>query len=275
MTRSDDPVGRRGAMTLGVTQWTLDVGGVATVARAAALGFACLQLDSGGWSGWPETLDAATRDDYLRAARDSGVRLVGIGVNALNEHSLLGPAGSSGRRRAIGSVRRAIETARHLDIPLVYLPSFGASEMKSVEDIDITAEIVADLAAYGAEHGVEVASENTLDAAGQLRLLERANHANLTLLMDSYNPVVWGHDVPTLIRQLENRLCAQMHLKDGRGGVMGSALLGEGDADFFRTAATLGELSPTPLFVLENDYGVHARERVAKDLATLLEALGP
>lgn len=256
-------------MNIGVTQWTLDVKGAATVARASELGFKFVQLDAGGWSGWVEKLDAANRDDYAQASRETGVELVGIGVNPVNEYSLLSSAGSAELREAVGVVMGAIEQADYLNIPLVYVPAFNASEMKRDGDIQKTAEVLAELAGYAAERGIELASENTLDAAGQLRLLDYANTPNLKLFIDTQNPALWGHRVADLLEPLKPHLCKQIHAKDGRGGVMGNAPLGGGEAEFEQTAREIKRLDLAPLLISENEYGQAAERLAAKDIGTL------
>jgi len=256
-------------MDIGVTQWTLDVKGVATVARASELGFDYLQLDAGGWSEWPEKLDATNRDAYAQASEETGVKLVGIGVNPVNEYSLLSRAGSDELRQAVAFVTRSLEQASYLNIPLVYVPGFNASEMKSDSDIRKTAEVLADLAGHAAEHGIELASENTLDAAGQLKLLDYADSPNLKLFIDTQNPTLWGREVAGMLEPLKPHLCNQMHAKDGRGGVMGNAPLGEGEAQFERTAKEIKRLGLTPLLISENEYGEDAERLAAKDSATL------
>lgn len=259
-------------MKLGVTQWTLDVQGVATVARAAELGLSALQLDAGGWSGWPEKLDENNLDDYRKAAAETGIELVGIGVNPTNDFSLIADSGSSSLMQAKDAITSAIDAAKYLDISLVYVPSFNASEMKSDEHIRRTAAVLADLAEQAHKAGVLLASENTLDVEQQLRLLEYADHTNLKIFIDTQNPVLWGHSVAEIIRGLEQYICPQIHLKDGRDGQMGNSSLGEGQARFSETAQVLKELNINALLVFENEYGEDAEARMSKDKNTVLEA---
>lgn len=251
-------------MRLGVTQWTLDVKGVATVARAAELGFSALQLDAGNWSGWPEVLDKKVQQAYLETSQESGVELAGIGVNAVNELSL-----TVDQPEARVAVIRAVDTASAMRIPLVYVPAFNASEIKTDEHLKTTASILGEISAYAAERAITLASENTLDAARQLKLLDMANHPNLNLFIDTQNPALWGHDVAALLEPLKPYLCDQIHAKDGRGGVMGNAPLGEGEAQFERTAQEIKRLKLNPLLISENEYGEDAERLAAKDIATL------
>jgi sugar phosphate isomerase/epimerase len=257
-------------LNLGVTQWTLDVKGVATIARAAELGFSYVQLDAGGWADWPDKL-VSQKDFYKQAALDAGIELIGIGLNPLNEYSLLAPIGSSELKKAVSVIEDAIDVAKFLNIPLVYVPGFNASEMKSNQDIKRTAELLAELAIRASEQNVTLASENTLSAEQQLRLLEYANHPDLKLFMDIQNPVLFGHNVSELIKQLKEHLCQQMHLKDGKNGVMGNCFFGKGEAHFYQTADMIKVLRLEPIFVFENEYSKNTEKRVKKDQATVLE----
>ncbi|MEZ4632667.1 MAG: TIM barrel protein [Deinococcales bacterium] len=255
-------------LKLGVTQWTLDVRGVATVARAATLKFSYLQLDAGGWAGWPEKL-TDQKDLYQEASEQTGVELIGIGLNPLNEISLLAPVGSHELKKAVKLISDSIEVAKYLKIPLVYVPSFNASEMKKDQDIAQTAAVLADLAVMASSYHIELASENTLSARQQLKLLDETHGSPLKLFIDSQNPVIFGHDVAELLRKLKDHICQQMHLKDGKDGIMGNCPLGEGGAKFQQTVGMIRMLELNPIFVFENEYAEDTVGRVSKDKGTV------
>lgn len=247
-------------MNIGVTQWTLDKQGVAGLARASELGFNALQLGAG-------MVDDSNLSEYLSASQETGIKLLSIGVNSANNISLLGSA--SDRDKGIAFIEQAIVRAKALSIPLVYVPAFGASEMKTDADIKTTAHILSDLATHAAEQGIEFASENTLNAPQQLELLALADNPNLKLFFDTQNPVLWGHDSAQLVIDLKDQLCSQLHLKDGKDGQMGNSLLGEGEAKFFETVKAIKKLERDFVFISETDYSIDAELRAAKDIATI------
>jgi sugar phosphate isomerase/epimerase len=75
--------------------------------------------------------------------------------------------------------------------------------------------------------------------------------------------------VPPLVAGLGPHLCDQVHVKDGLGGEMGNAVLGEGQAGFIATAQALRARGFDGLLISENDYHGERRALAARDMAVL------
>ena len=255
----------------GVTQWSLDGRGVETVHRAAELGFAAIHLDAGELGGDLRLDDPALQAGYRRAAQETGIEITAIAPGYLNDYGLTSPAGSENAERCRQIIQIAVDAAAKLNVPLVCLPSFRASEIRSEQDLQRTAEVLRETCDYAAAHNLLVATENTLGVEGNLKLLESASRPNLRVLLDTQNPCLWGHNVADLTERLRPHLSNQVHVKDGTEGHMGNARLGAGEAGFIETARALQAGRFAGDLISENDYLGERRVNAARDLAALSE----
>jgi len=261
-------------LRIGVAQWSVDGRGPETMHRAAALGFDTIHLSSGELDGDLRLDDDTVRDAYLRAGRETGVAIDAIAAGDLNDLGMTSPAGSAQARKCRDSIRIAIEAAGEMNVPLVFLPSFRVGEIHHEADLRRTAEVLAEACDHAASRSVTVATENTLDAAGNLMLVRAVGPSRLRVLLDTQNPALWGHSVPAMVDDLWPHLAAQIHVKDGRDGVMGNAVLGEGDSGFHETALALRERGFEGGFISENDYHGERQAWVSRDIAVLTAAFG-
>ena len=254
----------------GVCQWSLDRRGPDALARAAELGFEAIHLDggelvSGDW--WPD--GPAIAATYAEAAADTRVSIAAVAPGRLNQLGLTSPAGSEPARLCEQSIAVAIAAAARLGAPLIFLPSFANGEIRDEPGLRRTAEMMRATCDLAAEHGLLVATENTLSATDNLRLLGSVDRPNARVLLDTLNPALWGHHVAASVDALWPHLADQVHVKDGRDGQMGNAALGDGQAGFGATAAALEAHGFEGSLISENDYtGEHAG-RAAQDVATL------
>jgi len=262
-------------MRIGVCQWSLDRGGVAALARAAGLGFAGIQLGIVDEETAAGLMEPTLRQDYLQAAEETGVALLGFGVNALNRYPLHSHPDSEDGRRAWQLLRSALDTAPAIQVSLVDWPACWRGEIGTDEALARASAMLRRGCGYVAGRPLLLATENSLDAAGHLRLIEQVGHPTLRVLIDSYNPVVFGHRAADLLRGLPaEMLCDQLHVKDGLAHVMGSAPLGQGEGHFEEFAQALQARAFDGWLICENDYATDTEQRVAADLAALTRLSG-
>lgn len=254
---------------VGVAQWVLDRRGEAAVARAAELGFEVVHVDFGLLDDPEGLASGAARRRLARLASDRGVAIGAVALNAVEKYGLTRPADEHGARLSRDVIRAGVEAAVELGAPMVYLPSFHASEMRSRDDLRTTAAALREACELAEGTSLEVASENTLGADANRALVDAVAHPRLRILLDCFNPSLWGHRAGEIARALRDRLAGQVHVKDGRGGVMGNARLGEGEGRFDETADALVEIGFAGDLILENDYGEDALARSAADRAVL------
>jgi sugar phosphate isomerase/epimerase len=234
-----------------------------------------VHIDAGDLDGPLLLDDPALRERYRQAAEATGVRIAAIAPGYVNVYGLSGEAGSENGRKCRRIIAIAIEAALALQVPLVYLPSFRAGEIRDDLELRRTAEALQVTCDQAAPHGLMVATENTLGAADNLKLLELADRPNLRVLLDTQNPALWGHPVAALAAELWPRLCDQIHVKDGVGGQMGNAVLGEGESGFLDTVAVLRSRGFDGVVISENDYHGERGALAARDLAVIRRVLQP
>ncbi len=256
---------------IGVTQWCLDCTGIDTVYRAADLGFSALQIDAGepGKDGFLG--DVRVQHAYRQAAQRAGIEITAIGLNIFSVQSMDDAETGENANSCWHVLSCAIEAAAAMNIGLVFLPSFYSGEIRTEQDLRITAAFLRRACLYAQERGVLVATENTLDDSGNRRLLALVDHPNIRVLLDALNPVLWGHHVPTLVKNLWPYLCNQVHAKDGVDGIMGNAPLGTGQAKFLETAQVLRALDFSGYLILENEYAQDTEKRVAQDVTVITQ----
>ncbi|WP_158104592.1 sugar phosphate isomerase/epimerase family protein [Amycolatopsis kentuckyensis] len=246
---------------LGLAEWRLPAAGAEAVHRTAAAGAGGLQLDFGG-PGRGEWLDAPGR---VRAVRDaavtSGVRLLAVAGNHLNDVGL-----TTAPARPI--VERLLDAAHALEVPLVFLPSFRRSAIDGPAAFERTARVLAWAAAEAEARGLRLASENVLAPHRATELAERVGSPAFRLLLDTFNPVKAGLRPEALVAGAGPLLADQVHLKDGPPDVGATPALGDGTGRVHSTLDALREHAvPVRALVLENDYRDGDPGRLATDLA--------
>lgn len=258
---------------IGVCGWSLGRSGPDQLARAAELGFGLIHLDGdevvrGDWL--PDGPAAATA--LATASARTGVGIAAVSPGRLNQLGLTSPQGSVEARACEQSIAVAIAAAAALGAPLVFLPSFRNGEIRDEAGLRRTAEVVRWTWDVAGDHDVQVATENTLDAAGNLRLLAMVDRPNARILLDTLNPALWGHDVAAYTEALWPHLADQVHVKDGRDGRMGNAPLGDGQADLAATVVVLRAHGFDGSVISENDYADEAADGAARDIAWVTRA---
>lgn len=258
----------------GICEWCLDKEGVEAVYRASEMGIFAIQVEIGKPGCESMFSDEVYQQNLLDASQKTGVEIIGIAVNVLNFYGITNPPGSANFDRSWLAIQVAINAAANMGIALVYLPSFRASEISNDIDLERTALVLRDACDYAGERNLIVATENSLSVSGHLKLIEKANHPKLRVLIDSYNPIIWGHKPLELVRDLAPYMCDQFHAKDGINNIRGSATLGTGQAQIAETFAMLNAIGFTGYVILENSYDQNTKSRIASDLEVLEQFFG-
>ncbi|MEU5392771.1 sugar phosphate isomerase/epimerase family protein [Streptomyces tibetensis] len=242
-----------------LTSWRLPVTGAEEAVRCAArLGADGVQLDLGGpgrgpWADAPGTVRAVHR-----ASAGTGVELLGLTANTLNDIGLTALPGSADGTRARAVIVRLLDAAQAYGVPLVFVPSFRRSAIDTPGDLRRTVRILAWAAGEAAARGLLLASENDLDAQDAGALVDGVASPAFRLLLDPCNLRVAGRDPVRWVTGLGAFLADQIHLKDcvpGSAAAGGSVALGTGDGLLDDVIAALAVHGPAPrALVLENDY---------------------
>jgi 2-epi-5-epi-valiolone 7-phosphate 2-epimerase len=256
---------------LGITQWSVDSPGVESVHHTARLGFSAIHIDAGPLGGDALLDNPGLQQAYTQAAADTGVEIGAIAASYLSEYGLTSPAGSEGAQKSWDLIKVSIEAASQMGVGCVFFPSFGAGEIHTEMDLMRTAEIIHEACVYAEGHDLHLATENTLSVYDHLKLLKAVDHSKFRVLIDTLNPVLWGHNPNELVEELWPYLSDQLHIKDGIDGKMGNAVLGTGDAGFLETAQTLVARGFEGTLISENDYIGEREGFAARDIAIISE----
>ncbi|MEU6735814.1 sugar phosphate isomerase/epimerase family protein [Streptomyces physcomitrii] len=243
-----------------LAEWRLPASGPEALRLARDVGADGLQLDLGG-PGRGEWLDGPGRTEAVRAAAESsGVRLLAVAGNHLNDVGLMSPA-------ARPVLERLLDTAAALGVPLAFVPSFRRSAIATPADLERTAEVLAWAAGEAEARGLLLASENVLTAERARALVRRVGSPAFRVVLDTFNPVEAGLSPEVLVAELHDVLADQVHLKDGPPTTGATPPLGGGTGRLDDTLRALHtHRVPVRAAVLENDYRDGDRARLLADL---------
>lgn len=256
-------------LAIGIAEWCLDTRGIAALERARDLGILNLHYGLGSWN----DVELISGRTWLRAITEScnrtGVDISGLALNFIEKSGIFPRGGRNEAHKCRESFLIALDNAVELKIPLIYFPSFGASEIKTKSDWEETVELLRFACERASGTSIEIASENSLSSEANLLMALEINHGNFRLLYDTYNPVRFGHSPARIAKLNFGSIAAQIHVKDGLNGKYGSVPLGAGDGDISGVLGTLIELGYDGLYVLENNYTHDTEYRVLRDISTL------
>ncbi len=246
----------------GVTSWFLQDRGPDALIWAAQAGFRWIHID---------LTDVTTNGarELLRESERTGVTLAGLSVNYL-EH-----VGLDSERSAV-TVRLALNVARALGVPFVYLPSFGAAEVRTRVDMQATAELLCTAAVEAESSGITIATENSewpiTSRTVPSQLFELVGRDDVELLLDTQNLAQRGIDVLVVVRDHRDRIRTAVHVKDGITE-LGGARLGAGSAGVAHTVNAVLAGGYDGTFIIESDYRVAAADCAIADQAWLRAAI--
>ncbi len=168
------------------------------------------------------------------------------------------------------ALKSAVDAAAFMKIPLVFVPFFGVSAIESEQDFEYTVRALQYICDLAGEKGIQVASENTLDTQGQINLVKAVDRENFGLFYDSNNLFHFkGFDQVEMLYELYDYLVPQLHVKDGKKGVMAGSLLGKGDSDFYGTIKVLKNKNYSGWIIIENLYELKPLRDEGKDIFEL------
>ncbi len=157
-----------------------------------------------------------------------------------------------GRDDVLAQNIRLMERGALLGCKKYILPLFEKSEL-TIENV---AEYVMPLRAIGdkaAEFGMTVCLETVLNGADLIQVLDRINHAAVSVVFDTGNRVAFGHDLPADIRLLGGRI-SHVHIKD-KNAENENVILGTGLVNFSRVFEALADVGYAGPYTFETNRG--------------------
>jgi len=210
-------------LRIGVTDWNLDLGANPdAVPLAAQLGFDGVQV-SFGRKIVDDKMPADNPDviaRYLSLSKQYNIPIDGTCVDRLHDNGL------KNDRLASKWVLDSIRLTKALNTKVLLLPFFGPRALQTKDEMDHVGDVLRDLGPEAEKAGVVLGLEDTISAEDNVRIMDRARSANVSVYYDVGNSTKAGFDVVKEIRWLgKDRIC-QFHLKDN------PHYLGEGSIPF-------------------------------------------
>ena len=229
---------------IGVTDWNLKLPSkLEAVALAADLGFEGVEVSLGRTpvSGKLPLGDEALQDRYLAAARDRGIALAGTCLDILHVNYL--------KSDKLGQkwVADGIPITKRLNAKVMLLPFFGKGALGTPAEFDYIGDFLRELGPEAEKSGVILALENTVNAADNLRMLERSRSRAVKIYYDCGNLVHSGFDPIAELQAMGRDRIAQVHLKDNPD------YLGEGNINLPKIVQILQEMGYSGFANLETD----------------------
>ncbi len=225
-------------LRIGVTDW--DLLGIhymehstplpEAVGLAKELGFDGLEINLGRRPDSIPLSDPELQEAFVEASAEHDLPIPSTCLDILHQNYLKSdPLGEQW-------VRESIPITVNLGAKVILLPFFGEGGLRSDEEIDHVADILAEIAPEAEDAGVVFGVENTLSARDNARLIERAGSEAVRIYYDVGNSTQMGYDAVEEIGWLgADRIC-QFHIKDN------PHYLGEGDLDLAAALQAIAEI---------------------------------
>jgi sugar phosphate isomerase/epimerase len=164
------------------------------------------------------------------------------------------------------ALQLAIDAAAYMKIPMVFIPTFGVSTIETEDQFMNAVRMFQYASEYAEKKHITIASESVMDLPRQLRLCEEVRRQNFGLFYDSNNFFFEkGYDQVSMLSGMYPYMVDQLHVKDGKAGVLAGSLLGDGDSDFAGTMTFLKEKNFSGWIISENLYGKQPLYQIGSD----------
>ncbi|MGI6669212.1 MAG: sugar phosphate isomerase/epimerase family protein [Acetivibrionales bacterium] len=219
------------------------------------VGFDGMSIEFGNYAdGYPVSV-REVQDAYLDAQQKYEIEYPNIGMSGFDYLPFHAHKGTAMHEVVKQSLRLAIDAAAYMKIPLVFIPTFGVSTIETEDQFKNAVHMFQYAADYAEKKHIMIASESVMDLPRQIRLYEEVRRGNFRLFYDSDNFFYEkGYDQVEMLKGMYPYMVDQLHVKDGKAGVLAGSLLGDGDSDFAGTIAFLKEKGFKGWIISENLY---------------------
>ncbi len=240
---------------MGICEWVLPTEGPYSLELAAQLGYDGIQLgDLGGQGKAFPINNRRLQEAYLHASQQHNVELQSLHLYTLvrdgtMKYSLGSPQGDD----AILSITKGVDACRDMNIPILMLSSFFASQILNDVDFINFSELLRYACTYGQDNGVGIVFECILHIDKIMKMLDAVK--GLRLCYDTLNPIRFGSGDPNEeILRIGRENIDHVHVKDAPADLKGCCLLGTGYGGFHKLAGTLKSIGVSGWFITENYY---------------------
>lgn len=243
-------------ITIGICDWALPGNGLYSTRIAHDAGIDALALKIGTRENDYPITHPEMLKIYLDEQQKYSVEYIALALNDFDNIPMHAQEGSEHYDTVWDLLKRAVPTAKALGVPIIQVPSFAASEIKTDEERQRSAKAFRFLCESAGEQGIKVAGENLMNPKEFETFYQMVGCDNFGLYFDSQNYHLFaGLDEIDILEGSYNRMVNQLHVKDGLGAMSGS-LLGKGDSGFHDTINWLKAHNYEGYILLENYYDV-------------------
>lgn len=242
-------------VNLGICNFCVPGTGIFAAKYVSEAGLDGMSLEFGSYEkGFPLSL-RKVQDEYLSEQQKYGIAYPNIGLSAFDDIPFHASRDNSFYEIVRTMLKKAVNTAAYMGIPQILVPSFGVSEIKNDRDFVHAAQTFQYLCELAEEKNILISSENILNAGQQRDLADAVGRENFRLFYDSQNLYHnRGYRQAVMLEELYGMFGSQLHVKDGKTGILSGNLLGDGDSDFEGTIRVLKRRSYEGWIILENLY---------------------
>jgi sugar phosphate isomerase/epimerase len=242
------------SIKFGICEWSLPLTGPDNCKIVSEVGLDGLSLDAGTYELNYPLSNRRIQDNYLSSKERWNIEFPSIAINDLCNFNLCADKESQDRKVAMLAVKKSLDSAHYMGIPVIFIPSFLASDIKDEKDFMATVGFIKEACEYAKGSGVTVCSENILTAEENQRILDLVGENNCRIYFDTQNPHSFhGYNPAGMIRKL-GKLIVESHVKDGPKGQMSASLLGQGESSFEESIKAFADIGYSGWLVLENYY---------------------
>jgi sugar phosphate isomerase/epimerase len=240
---------------LGICNFCVPGTGVFAPRFVAEAGLDGMSIEFGTYEKGFPLASRKLQEAYLDAQQKHGIEYPNIGLSGFD----FIPFHAREDNPLYGTIRKmlksAVEAASFMKIPLVFVPTFNVSDIRTDEEFEYAVRMFRYACDLAGERGISIGSESPMDSARQIELITAVGRKNFGLFYDSDNYFyVKGYDQVEILEDLYDYLVPQLHVKDGQKGVLAGALLGEGEANFYGVMDVLKKRNYKGWLILENLY---------------------
>jgi sugar phosphate isomerase/epimerase len=207
---------------IGAPEWSLRKTDPSCFDVAKEIGLDGVQVNLGNLTNHMHLRQPAVQQAYLEASRKNGLEVASLALAELNSIPLKSDP------RATIWLLDSLEVVRALGVRVILVAAFAKGELKGDKaGIDITVEILKEVAPRAEKVGAILGLENYLSAPENLDIIQRVGSPAVQIYYDVGNSTDKGYDIYSEIRMLKGQVC-EFHAKDA------DYMLGQGRIDFHK-----------------------------------------
>lgn len=211
---------RKRKFYIGACDWSIGKDSdIAAFDVAKEIGLDGIMVNMGSAKNNLHLRNKALQQDYLQAAKRTGVKISSLAIGELNNV----PYKSDSRTEEW--VSDGIEVAKNLGVPVILLAFFNKNDLRN--DEAGKKEVVARLkkvAPKAEKMGVTLGIESYLSAKEHLDMMEQVGSKNVKAYIDFRNTADAGYDVMKEVWQLGKDNICELHMKEN-GFLLGQGTL--------------------------------------------------